>query len=77
MKKTTKTTVAKSATKFFPKKITVYQGGGEYPSLHIMVVDNPVYHGPDKLISTDPDEIAERTRTWLKKQLAKKPPPKK
>ena len=44
--------------------ITLYQDRGDYPSLHIMVTDNPRYQA-GKLCLKDKQEVLKRVEQWL------------
>lgn len=45
-------------------KIGLYQSGGEYPSLHVMVTDNERYYSDRKLYD-DAESAAAAIKKWL------------
>ena len=52
------------------RKIALWQGGGEYPSLHITISDNPKYW-EGNLTMTDVSEVMGKVEAWLKKKMEK------
>jgi hypothetical protein len=50
------------------KKIAMYQGQTEYPSLHITITDNPQFHS-GRLCVDSVEETIEKVSAWLKKNL--------
>ena len=50
------------------KKIAMYQGTTEYPSLHIMVTDNLNFQ-VGKLVCVDIDAALKKVSTWLHKSM--------
>jgi hypothetical protein len=50
------------------RKIAVYQTKPEYPSLHIMVTDNPRYWEERTTLDTV-EEATERVRQWLERTM--------
>lgn len=47
-------------------KIAMHQGGAEYPSLHIMITDNPRYQDGKLCLDGIEDAIL-KISSWLKK----------
>ena len=54
------------------KKIAVYQTKPEYPSIHVMVTDNPRYW-KERITLDTVEEAIERIRQWLERNMNDKP----
>jgi len=52
------------------RKIALWQGSGEYPSLHLTISDNPKYW-EGNLTMTDVSEVMGKVEAWLKKKMEK------
>jgi hypothetical protein len=50
------------------KNIAMWQGMGEYPSLHIMITDNPRYQD-GKLCLESTEEAILKFSAWLQKNV--------
>jgi len=53
---------------FMIKKITMYQGTTEYPSLHLMITDNPRFQEGKLCLESTEDAIL-KISTWLNRKL--------
>ncbi len=46
----------------------MYQADHEYPSLHVMITDNPRYH-EGRLCVTSVKEALKKIETWMRKRF--------
>jgi hypothetical protein len=50
-------------------KIRIYKTNNEYPSVHVMVTDNPRYLAAGGMVVDDVEAAIEKLRAWLKQHF--------